>query len=239
MHKIRYYSHTRDHYSTFKKNDIKFALTIFLLTFSSILFSQKLKTIQAVQGKDSEFFDYEDYDASDKPIGKLIFLKGCSWYCHGYVKSITASSELKESNGTNYSPKNAHDFDKNTAWIEGKPGFGVGEFIEYCFDFSEIKAYNGNLGINRILLANGYKKNKQTWKNNSRIKQLKVYLNNKSYAILNLLDSFEIQTIAIGEIKFPANKETKLKFEITKVYEGIKYKDTAISLLIFEGVGVH
>ena len=218
---------------------MKIKLTIFFLTFSSLLLSQELKIIQAVQGKDSDFFDYEDYEAPDKPIGELIFLKGCSWYCGGSVKSIKASSELKENNGINYSPKNAHDFDKNTAWVEGKTDFGIGEFIEYYFDFSEMKEYNGGLGINRILLANGYKKNKQIWENNSRIKQLKVYLNDKPYAILNLLDSFEIQTIDIGEIKFPANKETKLKFEITQVYEGIKYKDTAISRLMFDGIGVH
>jgi hypothetical protein len=218
---------------------MKIKLTIFFLTFTSLLFSQELKIVQAVQGKDSDFFDYEDYEAPDKPIGELTFLKGCSWYCGGSVKSINSSSELKENNGINYSPKNVHDFNKNTAWIEGKPDFGVGEFIEYCFDFSEVKGYEGGLGINRILLANGYKKNKQIWKNNSRIKQMKVYLNNKPYAILNLLDSFEIQTIDIGEIKFPVNKETKLKFEITQVYEGKKYKDTAISLLMFDGIGVH
>jgi hypothetical protein len=218
---------------------MKIKLTLFFLTFSSILFSQELKTIQAVQGKDSDFFDYEDYEATDKPIGELIFLKGCSWYCGGSVKSINASSELKENSGIKYAPKNAHDFDKNTAWIEGKPDYGIGEYIEYCFDFSKMKGSEEGLGIDRILLANGYKKNKQTWKNNARVKQLKIYLNNKPFAILNLLDSFEIQTIDNIEITFPANKETKLKFKITQVYEGIKYKDTAISLLMFDGIGVH
>ncbi|MDG1394113.1 MAG: hypothetical protein P8P55_04725 [Flavobacteriaceae bacterium] len=218
---------------------MKIRITILLLTFNALLFSQEFKVIQAIQEKDSDFFDYEDYDENQKPIGELIFLKGCSWYCGGSVKTIKSSSELKENNGINYSPKNAHDFNKNTAWIEGKSDYGIGEYLEYCFDFSEIKDYKGSLGINRILLANGYKKNKQTWENNARIKQLKVYLNGKPFAILNLLDSFEIQTIDIGKIKFSANKETKLKFEITEVYEGTKYKDTAISLLMFDGIGVH
>ena len=218
---------------------MKIRIILFLLIFSSILFSQKLKTIEATQGKDSDYFDYEDYEAPDKPIGKLIFLKGCSWYCGGSVKDIIASSELETNNGINYSSKNTHDFDENTAWIEGESDYGIGEFIEYHFDFSEIEGYNGGLAINEILLANGYKKSKQTWEENSRVKQLKVYLNDKPYAILNLIDSFEIQTIEIGEIKFPPNNETKLKFEITKVYKGTKYKDTAISLLMFDGTGVH
>ena len=218
---------------------MKTTLTIFLLTFGSVLFDQELKTIVAIQGNDSDYFDYEDYESPDNPIGEAIFLPGCSWYCGGSVKSITASSELSEYNGITYSPGNAHDFNKNTAWVEGSSDYGIGEFIEYLFDFSEMEDYNGTLGVNRILLANGYKKSQQTWENNSRIKRLKVYLNDEPYAILNLIDSFEIQTIEIGEIVFPANMETKLKFEITEVYEGKKYKDTAISLLMFDGIGVH
>lgn len=214
-------------------------LTIFFLTISSLLIAQELKVIQAIQHNDADYFDYEDYEAPDQPIGDLVFLKGCSWYCGGSVKSITASSELKENNGITYSPINAHDFNKDTAWIEGKPDYGIGEFITYTFDFSEIETYNGSLGINRILLANGYKKDQKTWKKNSRVKQLKVYVNDQPYAILNLLDVFEIQTIEIGAINFPANRETKLKFEITQVYEGDTYKDTAISLLMFDGVGGH
>ncbi|AUC20616.1 hypothetical protein BTO15_00130 [Polaribacter sejongensis] len=218
---------------------MKIGITILILTFSSILFSQEFKIIQAIQEKDSTYFDFEDYDENQKPIGDLIFLKGCSWYCGGNVKSIEASSELKENKGINYSPKNIHDFNKNTAWIEGSSEYGIGEFIEYSFNFSEMESYNGELGINKILLANGYKKNIETWENNSRVKQLKVYLNNEPYAILNLIDSYEIQTIEIGKIKFPPKLTTKLKFEITEVYKGKKYKDTGISLLMFEGIGVH
>ena len=227
---------------------MKNKITVLFLIFSSFLFSQELKIIQAVQKSDSDYFDYEDYeipkDGSSKflvPIGDLQFLKGCSWYCGGSVSSIKASSALKSNGKIEYSANNSHDFDKNTAWVEGVAGYGIGEYIEYSFDFTEDqhKFYKGNLGINEILLANGYKKSKSTWKNNSRVKQLKVYLNDEPYAILNLLDSFEIQTINIGEIMFPANKNTKLRFEITQIYKGDKYKDTAISLLMFDGVGVH
>jgi len=218
---------------------MKIKLTIFLLLFNSLVFAQDIKTYNAKQEKDSDFFEYEDFDENQKPIGNLEFLKGCSWYCGGSVKSIKASSELHENNRINYSPKNAHDFDKNTAWIEGKSDYGIGEFIEYVFDFSENKDYNGNLGITKLIIANGYKKDKQTWGNNSRIKQMEVYLNDAIYCTVNLIDSFEIQTVEIGLVKFPPNQLTKLKFKIKEVYKGKKYKDTAISLLMFDGVGVH
>jgi len=113
-------SHIQRRCGAFEKNDMKIKLTILFLAFSSILFSQELKIIQAVQGKDSNFFEYEDYETPDRPIGELIFLKGCSWYCGGSVKSIKASSELKENNGINYSPKNAHDFDKTQLGLREK-----------------------------------------------------------------------------------------------------------------------
>jgi hypothetical protein len=218
---------------------MKINLTILFLYFSSVLIAQEFKTINANQANDSDFFDYEDYDENMNPIGEMEFLKGCSWYCGGTVKSIIASSELNENNGINYSPSNAHDFDKNTAWVEGSPDYGIGEYIEYHFNFDETNNYDGGLGINRILIANGYKKSLETWKNNSRIKKLKVYLNDEPYVILNLLDSFEVQTVEIDEITFPAKKTTKLKFEIIDIYKGNKYNDTALSLLMFEGTGVH
>lgn len=218
---------------------MKLITLLFTLTISTSLFCQEIRTIDALQEKDSAFFEYEDYDANQKPIGGLVFLKGCSWYCGGAVKTIKASSELKSNNGINYSPNNAHDFNKNTAWIEGKEDYGIGEYIEYYFPFNEKTETKNNLSINQILIANGYKKSKNTWKNNSRVKQIKVYLNNTPYAMLNLLDVFEVQSFDIGDIKLPPNKETILRFEITQVYKGDKYKDTAISLLMFDGKGVH
>lgn len=218
---------------------MKIKLTFLLVIFTSYTFSQEIEILEDEKVKQSDYLEYEDYDENEKPIGELIFLKGCSWYCGGNVKSIIASSELLENNGINYSPKNAHDFDKNTAWIEGKTDYGIGEFIEYEFNFDEIKNYDGNLGINKLIIANGYKKTKQIWENNSRVKQMKIYLNGKLFSTVNLLDIFEIQVVKIEEIKFPANKTTKLKFQITDIYKGRKYKDTAISLLMFDGIGVH
>lgn len=119
---------------------------------------------------------------------------------------------------------NAHDFDKDTAWVVGKDDYGIGESLTYEFNFDKEKAYKGSLGVTTIVLANGYKKSEKLWEANSRIKKMRMYVNTVPYRDLLFLDSFEIQTIDIGTIMFPANKTTVLRFKILEVYPGKKYK---------------
>ena len=47
----------------------------------------------------------------------------------GRQLSISASSYLKETSATHY-PERAFDGDKNTAWVEGATGDGIGDYIE-------------------------------------------------------------------------------------------------------------
>lgn len=170
--------------------------------------------------------------------GPTEVMPGCSWYCGGFVSGYSSSSTLASNKDIVYSPDKAHDFDITTAWVEGKPDYGVGEFIEYSFDMTTVKEKH-QLGITKIILANGYKKTKKTWEENSRVRKIKMYVDNKPFGQLELLDSFEFQTIDIGKIMLPHQKVMTFKFEIVEVYPGTKYKDTAISELLFEGVGVH
>ncbi|WP_299684480.1 hypothetical protein [uncultured Dokdonia sp.] len=219
-------------------NPIKYYSELYGCTFD-----QNIRAIKATQEKDVDFFDYEDYEQDHngilKPVGDLVFLKGCNWYCGGTVSTITATSELATQSDNTYTAENTHDFDHNTAWIEGKEDYGIGESITYTIDFRKDAFYEGHLGINELIIANGYKKSKKAWQANSRIKKLRMYINNiPSYDIL-LKDSFEIQTVAIDTIMFPKNHITEITFEIREVYEGTIYKDTALSLLMFDGVGVH
>ncbi|MDH3973310.1 MAG: hypothetical protein OEV42_03425 [Deltaproteobacteria bacterium] len=217
---------------------IFFSILLMLLSLT-FLHAQEIPVIKAIQDSDSNYMDYEDYAGPNEPIGDLVFLKGCSWYCGGYVEEITASSELRSNGSNTYLGKNAHDFEMKTAWVEGKKDYGIGEYVEYKFNFDRYENYDGHLGITKILLANGYKKSKELWKANSRVKKLRMYVNNEPYAILEIIDSFEIQTIDIGKFMFPPKTTTLIKFEIMEVYPGSKYKDVAISELVFEGVGVH
>lgn len=71
------------------------------------------------------------------------------------------------------------------------------------------------------------------------MKKLKLYVDNKPFAHLELLDSYEFQTVAIGKLMLPQQHVMTLRFEIVEVYPGTKYQDTAITELLFDGVGVH
>lgn len=166
---------------------------------------------------------------------------GCSWYCGGVVDSLFASSELPSNKELTYRASNAHDLDFRTAWVEGKTGPGIGESITYVFPPE-------NPRITTIKIANGYVKSEKAWRENSRVKKLKLYVNGKAYAILNLEDKRVLQLFTVDPIGhsvrdnwdlLKSQPPINLKFEILEVYRGDKYEDTCISEIFFDGLDVH
>jgi len=168
---------------------------------------------------------------------------GCSWYCGGGTESISASSYLKSNNPTiTYVPQNAHDLSFKTAWVEGVDGYGIGESITYYFKQSAPR-------ITKIIIANGYVKSPKAWMDNSRVKKMMMYLDDKPFAILNLEDCRNEQIFEFDPIgrKRPLENKNEidklpawtLKFEILEVYQGDLYDDTALSQIYFDGIDVH
>ena len=167
---------------------------------------------------------------------------GCSWYCGAGAYSVNSSSYLKSQKVNTYRVSNIKDFSYQTSWVEGVDGYGIGEYIEFVFDPEHPR-------ITVIKIANGYIKSKKVWKNNSRVKKFKMYLNNKVYAIINLKDIYSLQAIILekplgysdrGDYeKLKELSKWKIKFEIMEVYKGDKYSDTAITELFFDGIDVH
>lgn len=167
---------------------------------------------------------------------------GCSWYCGGGPSLVMASSELKTQGSASYEAKHAHDFSYGNVWAEGVEGYGIGEYLLYKFPKNSPR-------VNKIIIANGHVKSEKAWKENSRVKKLKMYVDGKPYAILNLDDSRSEQTFelgeALGEIDSDKGYDEEdqnglaLKFEILEVYKGEKYDDTVISELYFDGLDVH
>lgn len=158
---------------------------------------------------------------------------GCSWYCGGGNYKVSASSELTTQNHNNYKAKSANDLSYLTAWVEGKEGSGIGEYIEFSFK-------NNSPRITSIIISNGYMKSDNTWKNNNRIKSLKLYVNGKVFGILSLTDSKTDQIFNLGTMGHNEDgSDLILKFEILEVYKGDKYDDTAITEIYFDGIDVH
>ena len=154
---------------------------------------------------------------------------GCSWYCGGGNYKIKASSSL----GDSYKAEFANDLSYKTAWVEGKKDEGIGEYLEYYFK-------NDSPRITEIIISNGYMKSEETWKNNNRVKKIKLYVNGVPLGVLNLKDSRTDQHFSVGTLGHNKNgTDLILKFEILEVYKGSKYNDTAITEIYFDGIDVH
>ena len=252
-------------------------LAIFLL-FSGILFAQNIKEMYPKIGRSLNFdpkigdqlekaykilddieWDFSKLTAENKKFFKQIGFDyendeegqyydvlgpGDSWYNGDGPDSISASSYLKSKDSTiNYLPQNANDLSFKTAWSEGVKGYGVGEYLVYYFKPLAPR-------ITTVIVANGYVKSEKAFRENSRVKKLKMYVRDKPVAILNLKDCrceqiFEFEPI--GRWKEYRNLDWKeveklpdwtMKFEILEVYPGDKYDDTVISEIYFDGLDV-
>lgn len=153
--------------------------------------------------------------------------EGCSFYCACERVKPKASSYLPSQGRMNYAPGNCHDLRYNTAWVEGKPDDGIGEWIEYTFP-------RKNPPLQQIIIANGYVRTRNTWTENSRVKDLELSINGRRYAMLHLKDIYASQTFDVEDIE-TGGRPLTLRFTIRSVYPGTKYKDTAISEIYFNG----
>lgn len=169
------------------------------------------------------------------------------WGWHsGQLGKTASSSELKSTGVIKYCAKNLSDLDLKTAWVEGVEGYGVGEYFTITIDEGYIPntiTFNGQFEI-----FNGYCKDEKTWAENSRVKTLKIYHNEKLLFIVNLKDSWQLQSFDIWPyMVHPSNKKgfiflrkgDTLKVEIGSVYKGSKYKDTAISEFVTPSFGAN
>ena len=168
---------------------------------------------------------------------------GCSWYCGEVLFDITASSALPQSNsGITYTPDNIHYFSYATAWVEAAEGHGIGEWITYTFRPTSAR-------VTTFYIANGYVKSEKAYYENSRVKRLRMYVDNKPFAILNLQDVRREQVFEVGPLgrrnltddreKLELLPDMPIKFEILEVYPGSRYTDTVITEIKMSGWDAH
>lgn len=164
-------------------------------------------------------------------------VQGCSVWCavSEFEEKATASSTLKPQAGFSYEPSNVTNGLRKNAWIEGADGYGIGEYIELSQKYV-VSDKNYGVDFNSLCIVNGYAENSEKWKNNSRVKELKMYYNGEFITNIELEDTIKPQYIDISSFGLNAKsgKEAKFKFEIVDVYKGEKYEDTAITAISFE-----
>ena len=115
-------------------------------------------------------------------------------------------------------------------WVEGKDGYGIGEWIEYDISsFLEKRSDREDLNnINaRLYILNGYVNPKlpHLYKENSRIKKATLIIDDSTKIEIELEDIVEFKCVELGR------SFTKVKIIIDEVYKGTKYDDTCITAI--------
>lgn len=238
-------------------------LTIFILTLGFSVLGQNLPTIQPTVSNSNVYtkadqviwqkaldqlfklnsgdIKYGQLSEQDKIMvdslemgyGPMTQGASCSWYCGGGPYKITSSSNLKDEGKITYLPDNIHDFDLFTAWVPDTINGSIGKKINFHF-----KPFAPR--VNEIIIWNGYIKNSDLWKANSRVAKFKMIVNGKPTAILELKDVNNTQSFKINPIQSTdSTKDLILTLEILEVYKGTKYNDVVVSEINFDGLDVH
>ena len=173
----------------------------------------KLPVVKATGGEGTNV-DWKTEAAKADQNGPGFF----SGDCMEGIKPERASSTLPKQGATEYNVKNIGDFNPMTAWVEGKPDYGIGEYFEIAAP-----------RVNTIY--NGYQSSISNWKNNSRVKRFKVYKDNTPLCLLDLTDEMGSQKFELPGIE-DNNQPHTYRFEILEVYKGSKWSDVAISEIV-------
>jgi hypothetical protein len=148
---------------------------------------------------------------------KLITPAGTDQYC---VSSVLPRDPVV--NKHDYGPASLFDNNDETAWVEGVPGHGVGQWVVIEFDQLRL--------VKSIEINNGYNKDRDIYYKNSRLKEIKVEFSERVDKInVVLRDTGSPQPIAL-----PKDRPVKtywIRITIESVYPGTKFDDTAISEL--------
>lgn len=209
-----------------------FSLLVLLISLFDLSYGQisELPTIHSVENKIAEnlveIIDGELWGYHSTPIG-----------------APSASSTLKSQNSNSYDIENIHDIDLTTAWVDGDESYGIGESFEFKIRYSDSEHFGSPYNFYGIIqIFNGYCKSERHWIENSRVKTLKMSLNEQAICFIELVDTWQYQSVDVRKFfrepnwfpnaPFQIENNDVVRFEIIDIYKGSKYKDTTISEFI-------
>jgi len=138
---------------------------------------------------------------------------------NGY-ETYCVSSVLKPQFGNSYGPSNLFAGSDSVAWVEGKSGHGIGEWI--AIEFESMRT------VRSVVVRNGYQKSNDIFQKNNRVRQMRVLFSQGETHTLTLQDRFGSELHS-----FPKPIQAYwVKFVIDDVWAGNKYSDTAITKLL-------
>jgi hypothetical protein len=137
-----------------------------------------------------------------------------------YCASSVLKPQIDNSGRTaTYGPEQLLDGKLDTAWVEGKSGNGEGEWV--VVDFGAPRQ------ISALQIYNGYHKNVDLFRKNNRVRDLEIVFSDGKTRLATLADRDGPQTVAVDGNIIAAWVQIKIR----SVYEGTRYKDTAITEL--------
>ena len=142
---------------------------------------------------------------------------------------VSASTSLKSSKGTVYSPNNAC-YDDGNCWAEGAKDSGEGEWIMFSDDEEQ--------QVSEIGIVNGFAKSKDLYNQNGKASRIRLEFSDGTSYSVNLTarsDATDSNYYTIDTLKLPHTiSTTYVKIVIVDVVEGTKYDDTCITLVTFK-----
>lgn len=183
--------------------------------------SAQIYLVRTINGSDikSEYVtpDYRTAVYIDFPEGGGAVSTGTPSAAAPAFANVTASSELL-GDSVSHKPSFAVDGSKDTSWVEGVSGDGIGEWV--------MLSSSGNQSVSGIKIINGYSKSSDLYGKNNRVASVTLEFSDGSSLSFNLKDgNMDFQTLDFGK----TITTSYIKVKITGVYKGSKYQDTCIS----------
>lgn len=145
---------------------------------------------------------------------------------YAYPVKVSVSSFLKEKN-ISYDAENfKYDNSVLKPWVEGKKGYGEGEYIE--FEIGPDSSVDG------FLISNGYVNFEKPYlyEANSRVKRFHIVSEeNQIDCFAELKDECNFQLVVLPKA-LAQNKANKIRLIIDEVFKGTKWDDTCINRII-------